>query len=76
MITITKQEKIQLIESRQRNLEYKKYGLNLDLIVENAKATPDQKAIEIVTDAVSEIDVQLSALNAELTAVNALPDQE
>lgn len=73
---LTKSEKIQLIESRQRNLEYKKYGLNLDLIVENAKSTPEQKAVEIINDAISEIDEQLSALTAELTAVNALPDQE
>lgn len=70
MTTLSKEEKIQLIESRVRNLEYKKYGLELDAIVENAKVTPDQNNLDAIDEAVSEINTQLSALNAELALVN------
>lgn len=70
MTTLSKEEKIQLIESRVRNLEYKRYGLELDAIVENAKVTPDQNNLDAIDEAVSEINTQLSALNAELALVN------
>lgn len=74
MTTLTKADKIQLIESRSRGLDYKKYGLELDLIVENAKAAPDQDAIAVIDSAIDEIDVQLAALNSELAVVNALTE--
>lgn len=71
MTSLTKEDKIQLIESRVRQLEYRKYGLELDLIVENAKATPESSVIDAVETGIAEISAQLSALNAELAAVNA-----
>lgn len=71
MTTLSKEEKVQLIESRVKNLEYKKYGLELDALVENAKVTPDQNNLDAIDSAVSEINTQLSALNAELVLVNA-----
>lgn len=74
MTTLSKSDKIQLIESRARQLEYRKYGLELDLIVENAKSEPDSNTVDVINNAIAEIDIQLAALNAELTAVNALTE--
>ena len=71
MTALNKEDKIQLIEARVRQLEYRKYGLELDLIVENAKATPETSVTDAIEAGVTEIDAQLSALNAELAAVNA-----
>ena len=74
MTTLSKSDKIQLIESRARQLEYRKYGLELDLIVENAKSEPDSNTVDVINNAIAEIDIQLAALNAELTVVNALTE--
>lgn len=74
MTTLTKSDKLQIIESRLRNLEYKKYGLEIDIIVENAKSTPDQEAINVINAVILEIDDQVSALNSELSEVNLLTE--
>lgn len=74
MTALTKEDKLQLIDSRMRNLEYRKYGLELDQIVENAKSAPEQDVLDAISTGISEIDVQLSALTAELAAVNALTE--
>ncbi len=71
MTTLTKEEKIQLIDSRKRGLEYKQYGLELDLIVENAKVTPEQDVLNVINASIIEISNQLTALDSELTAINA-----
>lgn len=71
MTTLTKEDKVQLIEARFRNLEYRKYGLELDAVVENAKVNPDQDVLDVVNSSISEIDSQIAALNSELSAVNS-----
>ncbi len=74
MTTLSKNDKIQIIESRLRGLEYKKFGLEIDLLVENAKTTPDSAAVLTIEDAIEEVSGQLSALNSELAEVNALTE--
>jgi hypothetical protein len=74
MTTLTKSDKIQLIDSRMRGLEYKKYGLELDLIVENAKAEPTQDSLTVINTTIEEIEDQITALNSELVVVNALTE--
>jgi hypothetical protein len=74
MTVLTKSDKLQIIESRVRTLEYKKYSLEIDVIVENAKSAPDQDAIGVINTAVEEIGDQVAALNSELTAVNLLTE--
>ena len=74
MTTLSKSDKVQIIESRLRGLEYKKFGLEIDLLVENAKTTPDSAAVLTIEDATEEVSGQLSVLNAELTEVNALTE--
>ena len=74
MTTLSKSDKIQIIESRSRGLEYKKFGLELDILVENAKTTPDTESISTLESAISEVSNQLSVLDTELTAVNSLTE--
>jgi len=74
MTTLTKQDKLQIISSHIRNLEYRKYGLELDIIVEEAKTTPVSEVISKHQEALDEINNQMAALNTELAAVNALTE--
>jgi hypothetical protein len=74
MSTLSKSEKLQLINARINGLEFKKYGLELDLIVENAKSSPDADSVGVINSTISEIEGQLEAINAELSAVNALTE--
>jgi hypothetical protein len=74
MTMLSKSEKVQIIESRLRGLEYKKFGLEIDLLVENAKTAPDSESISNIEDSIQEVSGQLSVLNAELTEVNALSE--
>lgn len=74
MTTLSKNDKVQIIESRSRGLEYKKFGLEMDLLVENAKTAPDSEAVLNIESAIEEVSGQLSVLNSELAAVNALAE--
>jgi hypothetical protein len=74
MTILSKSDKVQIIESRLKGLEYKKFGLEIDLLVENAKTTPDSESVSNIEDAIQEISGQLSVLNSELADVNALAE--
>ena len=74
MTMLSKIEKVQIIESRLKGLEYKKFGLEIDLLVENAKITPDSESVSSIEAAIEEVSGQLSVLNSELTEVNALAE--
>jgi hypothetical protein len=72
MTVLTKADKLQLINSHKRSLEYSKYGLQLDLLQENAKTSPNQEEISRIETLIEEADSQLTALDAELATVNAI----
>lgn len=74
MTILSKSDKVQIIESRLKGLEYKKFGLEIDLLVENAKTTPDSESVSNIEDAIQEVSGQLSVLNSELADVNALAE--
>ena len=74
MATLTKADKLQLINSHMRSLEYSKYGLELDLMQENAKTNKSQEEISRIQGIIDDTDGQLDALQAELTKVNALTE--
>jgi peptide methionine sulfoxide reductase MsrA len=74
MTTLTKQDKIQIISSHLRNLEYRKYGIELDIMVEQAKATPVAEALAKHQEYLDEANDQIAVLNTELAAVNALTE--
>ena len=70
-IELSKEEKIQIINSHQRNLAFSKYNLELDILQENAKTAPSAVTITSLQSQVTEVTDQLSALDDELTAVSA-----
>ena len=74
MTILSKNEKVQIIESRLRGLEYKKFALEIDLLVENSKTTPDSESVSNIESAIEEVSGQLSVLNSELAVVNALAE--
>lgn len=74
MSILAKEDKLQIIESRKRGLEYKKYGLELDLVVANAATELDQKLIDLINSTVTEINAQLAALEVEFASVNSLTE--
>jgi hypothetical protein len=70
-IELSKEEKIQIIYSHQRNLEYSKYSLEIDILQENAKTAPSEAAVASLQLLITEVSSQLSALDAELATVSA-----
>ena len=70
-VELSKEEKIQIIYSHQRNLEYSKYSLEIDILQENAKTTPSETAVASLQLLIAEVSTQISVLDAELAAVSA-----
>lgn len=71
---LTKEEKLQIINSHKKGLLYTKYNLEIDLVSENAKSEPDTSTINSINDRVAEVNGQISALDAEAAKVNALTE--
>jgi hypothetical protein len=74
MTTLKKEDKIQIIEARLKSIEYKKYSLEIDLVVENNKSEPVEEAVTNLSNAIEECNNQLDVLNSELADVNALAE--
>ena len=68
---LSKEERTQIVNSRKKNLAMNQYNLDLTIIEENAKATPDQETLSTVGAQISLIDNQLAALDAELESISA-----
>jgi hypothetical protein len=71
---LTKEEKAQIISSHIKSLNYTKYNLEIDIIQENAKASPSTSALNNFNTQIDEADDQIAALETQLTAVNALTE--
>jgi hypothetical protein len=63
---LTNADKAQVINSRLKSLAYNKYNIEIDLIVENAKDAPSTASISALNNSMSEVNLQISALSAEL----------
>ncbi|MEY3377062.1 MAG: hypothetical protein RLZZ328_4 [Bacteroidota bacterium] len=74
MSILTKQEMIGIIESRLKGLEYSKYSLEVDQLVENAKDTPGPEVLTKISESLEEIANQLSVLNAEMARIDSLTE--
>lgn len=71
-IELSKEEKIQIINSHIRNLVYNNYNLEIDILQENAKSTPSSSSISSLQGQMSEISDQIAALDEEISRVSAL----
>jgi ABC-type phosphate transport system auxiliary subunit len=74
MTTLSNSEKLQVINSRIKSLNYNKYNLDIDLIVENAKASPVAATISALNTSISEVNTQIAALTTE--AAKYTPEEE
>jgi hypothetical protein len=74
MITLTKEEKAQIINSHIRNLEHSRYSLEIDIIQENAKQIPSTETINLINAQKDEVSDQITALTSELSEVNLLTE--
>ena len=71
---LTKEDKVSIINSHIRTLTFNKYNLEIDILQENAKSTPSESAIANFEEQKTEVLGQITALQAELTKVNALTE--
>ena len=67
---LTKQDKIQIIESHKKNLDYTRYNLEVSLLQENARVKINQVAIDTLQEQIDEIDAQQAVLDAEIVSIN------
>ena len=61
---LTNDEKAAIAQAEVRTLEYQMYTLEVKLIAENAKSTPDADAIAVLNTFVSEKQSQIAAVQA------------
>lgn len=66
---LTNEEKIGIINSHLKNLEYNKFNIDMSIVEENAKSTPDSSTLSSLNSQLSEINVQIAALEAESAAL-------
>lgn len=62
---LTNDEKTAIKDSVVRNLEYQMYSLQLEMLAENAKTTPDVERIEIIQSNINDKLAQIAAVEAE-----------
>ena len=66
MTTLTNADRVNIINSKMKNLVYTKYNLDLDIIIENAKLTPSAASVSALNSSIAEIVNQISKLQIEL----------
>lgn len=59
---LTDDEKAQIKIAAKRNLEYQMYALEVDILVENAKATPDAARVTDLQAQIAEKEDQIAAI--------------
>jgi hypothetical protein len=65
MTILTNEEKLTIINSKLKNLNYNKFSLEVDKISENAKTSPDPDNISRLNSLSAETDKQIAALTTE-----------
>lgn len=65
MTTLSNSDKLTIVEQKIKNIDYQKYGLEIDLQLANAVASPDAEDILSINSKLTDIESKLSILNAE-----------
>ena len=68
-IGLTSQEKIGVIESHIKNVQFSKYNAELTIIEENALETPNADAVERANASIASANAQITALEAQIAAL-------
>ena len=70
-VELTTEEKIAVIESHMKNVQYNKFNAQITLVEEQALTNPNASNIEAANDKIAQADLQIAALQAEIDALNA-----
>lgn len=74
MTTLSNSEKLAIVNSKLKNLDYNKFSLGIDKLSENAKTSPDADNISRLDSLIAETDRQIAALTTE--AALYAPEEE
>ena len=66
---LTKEEKIGVIQSHMKNVQYSKYNAQITLVEEGALETPNAENVAAANEVITKADLQLTALQAEIDAL-------
>jgi hypothetical protein len=66
---LTKEEKIGVIQSHMKNVQYSKYNAQITLVEEGALETPNAENVTAANEVITKADAQLAALQAEIDAL-------
>ena len=67
---LTAAEKIAVINSHIKNINYNKFNAELVVVEENATASPDAAKILDANASIAEADAQIAALEAQIEALS------
>ena len=67
---LTAADKIAVIHSHIKNINYNKYNAELVIIEENASSSPDATKISDANANIAEAEAQITALEAQITALS------
>jgi hypothetical protein len=67
--TLTKEEKIIIIDQHLKNLDFSIYGLELEIIQYEAGSTVDPEGLERINNNLSTLNAKRDALNAEKSSL-------
>jgi len=70
MTTLSNEDKIAIINSHKKNIEFNKYNIQISIIEENAVSSPNEETIESLNNQINEYNDKLSALDAELASLS------
>ena len=63
---LSNEEKAGIVNQHLKNLHYSKFNLEMSVVEENAKSTPDADTLTSLNDQISDIVSRAEALEAEL----------
>ena len=67
---LTNEEKIGVIESHIKNVQYNKYNAEITLIEENALATPSATNVQRANESITSANAQIAALEAQIESLS------
>ena len=63
---LSNEEKTGIINQHLKNLQYSKFNIELSIIEENAKTTPEAETLTSINSQLVDINSRITALQAEL----------
>jgi len=63
---LSNEEKTGIINQHLKNLHYNKFNLEMSVVEENAKATPETAVLTSLNTQLTDLDSRIEALEAEL----------